>query len=234
MKRLLVAVGASLSFLGLILPVQAQATRAIPASAARGQGPVVTIDLHPGHGTTLNFRPTGETVRRVWLDDPSQVTLDFDDTHCLSIREQGDCTANVIHLRRIHRLNFPNLPATPTTLLTVLSDRHLYQFRLAFPETGSPRYYTLEIQPDRDHPLSTTRVASRIRGESGAQAIERGLQVAESRRLITRGDALWNRLRSLIRSVGNGTSVVEAARQSGVSQALIARLVELGLQASSP
>ena len=64
--------------------------------------------------------------------------------------------------------------------------------------------------------------------------IERGLQVVESRRLITRGDELWNRLRSLIRSVRNGTSVVEAARQSGVSQALIARLVELGLQASSP
>lgn len=59
-----------------------QDTRAIPVSAARGDHSIVTVEIYRGHGVTLNFRPSGDTIRRAWLDDPSQVTLDFDDTRC--------------------------------------------------------------------------------------------------------------------------------------------------------
>ena len=227
MKQLLLAVGVSLSFLGVSCRVHAQEARSISANVAKGQ--TIPVELYPGHGTTLNFRPTRETIRKIWLDDPSQVTLDFDDSSCLTANEPSKCAASVIHLRRIRRLNFPNLPATTTTSLTILTNRNVYNFRLAFPDSGTPKYSTLAIQPDDSAPLS----AAQIRGQSGAQLIEQGLQVAEARRLISRGDALWNRLRSLLTLVRNGVQVVEASKQVGVSQQLVARLVEMGMKTQS-
>lgn len=213
------------SLLGIATPVYAQVTRPISASTAQGNSGVVTIALHPGHGTTLNFRLTGERIRKVWLDDPSQVTLDFDDAGCLSAEAKAGCAAKVIHLRRIKRLNFPDLPPTATTSLTVLTDRNLYKFHLTFPNSGSPRYDTLEIQPDRRIPILAT---TQLNGQSGVQLLERGLQVAASRNLITPGNALWHRVRSLLLLIQQGIPMLEAAQQVGVSQALIARLAEMG------
>lgn len=126
----------------------AQATRPIPISAARGEQQIVTVEIYPGQGVTLNFRPTGDIVRRAWIDDPSQVTLDFDDPGCMGVGEPGSCAAQVIHLRRIQGLEFPELPSTGTTTLTVLSDAELYTFRLNFPDSGSPAYSILAIQPE--------------------------------------------------------------------------------------
>jgi hypothetical protein len=226
MKPLLLAVGVSLSFLGISCPAHAQEARSISANVAKAQ--TIPIELYPGHGTTLNFRSTGETIQKTWLDDPSQVTLDFDDSSCLA-NERSKCAARVIHLRRIHRLNFPNLPATATTSLTVLTDRNVYNFRLTFPTSGTPKYSILTIQPNR----STLIAANRIRGQSGAHLIEQGLQVAESRQLISRGDVLWNRVRSLLNLIRNGVQVAEASKRVGVSPQLVARLVEMGMKTQS-
>ena len=68
------------------------------------QTPITTIEVFPGHGTTLNFRGAGVTIRKAWIDDPSKVTLDFDDTACLNAESARPCNASVIHLRRIHPL----------------------------------------------------------------------------------------------------------------------------------
>lgn len=216
------------SMLGLSAPVSAQGTRVVPTSVARGQQEIVTIALYPGHGTTLNFRPTGERIRKVWLDDPSQVTLDFDHAGCLGAEAKATCAASVIHLRRINRLNFPDLPIVATTSLTVLTDRSLYKFHLTFPVSGSPSYYTVEIQPDRGVSSTPKLTRSKIQGQAGVQVLERGLQVAEARKLIMQGNALWHRVRSLLQLVRQGTSIPKAAQQVGVSEALIARLAEMG------
>ena len=234
MKRLLTVVGSSLCFFSLTFSAVAQVVRTVPVSQARGDRQIVTVELYPGHGTTLNFRSTGETIRRVWLDDLSKVTLSFDDAGC-SVSETGnECAAQVIHLRRINPLEFPNLPTTGTTLLTVLTDGGLYLFRLAFPESGNPNYYSLEIQPDSiSSGIQPQPVAVSIEGSSGAQLIEQGLRVAQSRNLIAEGDPLWERLQNLIVAVRQGVHVEVAAAQAGVSQALIVRLVELG-QSVSP
>jgi len=118
------------------------------------------------------------------------------------------------------------LAATATTSLTVLTDRNVYNFRLAFPNSSNPKYSTLTIQPDHSAPIATTQ----IRGQSGAQLSEQGLQVAESRRLISKGDALWNRVRSLLSLVRNGVQVAEASKRVGISQQLVGRLVEMGMK----
>jgi hypothetical protein len=98
MKRLIVAAGISMGIFGLASGVNA--------------AELALIALYSGHGTTLNFRTANEKVQRVWLDDPSQVTVDFDDVNCRS--QDQPCAAQVIHLRRIKRLKFDDLPMVTT------------------------------------------------------------------------------------------------------------------------
>lgn len=133
--------------------------RSIFSCQAQGLGgaiPEVTVWYK--QGTNLSFLPTGETIRKVWLDDPSQVTLDFDGPMCVQFGQQssgtGDCdnsAADVIHLRRIKKLNIPGLPYKDSTLLTVVTDsqgrRKLYTFRIVYSQ-GEPVYNTLAVFPD--------------------------------------------------------------------------------------
>jgi hypothetical protein len=215
MKRLLRAVGMTISLFGFI-PI------------AHAQTPVIAIAVFPEHGTTINFRTTGSTVRKAWIDDPSKVTLDFDDAACLNAESDRPCNVSVIHLRRIHPLYFPGLPTTTTTGLTVVTDRDIYQFRLSFPKSGSPKSPTIDVPSGR--PMTAS--ARTVEQPSDSQALGRGLQVALSQRLITPGDALWQRLKMLLKLLRNGTSTVDAAQQVGVSQALLQRLTEMGQAAT--
>ena len=211
MKRLLEAVVITISIFCVVPTAQAQT-------------PVTTIEVFPGHGTTINFRSSGANVRKVWIDDPSKVTLDFDDAACLSAEGDRPCNASVIHLRRIHPLYFPGLPITTTTGLTVVTDRDIYQFRLNFPSSGTPKSPTVDVQPGRQMTASTRRANVQ---PSDFQTLDRGLQVAVSRRLINPGDELWQRLQTLLKLMRNGASVNDAAYQVGVSQALLQHLAEM-------
>ncbi len=230
MKRQLIVAGIMLPILGWVLPTNAQAIRSIPLSVARGERQIVSVELYRGYGVTLNFRPVRETIRRVWLDNPSQVTLDFDDPRCAAVGEPGTCAATVIQLRRINPLQFPSIPATGATTLTVLTDTELYKFRLTFPDAGSPSYYTLEIQPEFSR---TSAPASQLGGQQGVQLVEQGLQIAQSRNLIAQSDPLWERVQAFLRLLRQGKPATEAARQAGISQPLIVRLAEMGRQATT-
>jgi hypothetical protein len=70
MKR----VGALLALSVFVAQVaQASPVRSIFASQAEGKsGQLTTIVLWPGYGTNLNLIPTGEVVKKAWLDDPSR------------------------------------------------------------------------------------------------------------------------------------------------------------------
>ncbi|HYW21025.1 MAG TPA: hypothetical protein VE956_17330 [Nodularia sp. (in: cyanobacteria)] len=127
---------------------------------AQGLGGVVpTIKVSYQQGTNLSFLPAGETIKKVWLNDPSQVTMDFDGPMCMQFGSErklssGDCknsSANVIQLRRIQRLKIPGLPKTDNTLLTVITEEQgkskLYTFRILYEDTA-PNYHTLAIYPD--------------------------------------------------------------------------------------
>lgn len=122
-------------------------------------GVVPTIDISYQQGTNLSFLGTGETIKKVWLNDPSQVTMDFDGPMCIQFGQEsklssGDCknsAANVIQLRRIKRLKIPGLPKMDNTLLTVITEGQgttkLYTFRILYQDTA-PGYHTLAIYPD--------------------------------------------------------------------------------------
>ena len=132
--------------------------RSIFSCQAQGLGGAIpTIKVWFSQGTNLSFIPAGETIRKVWLDDPSQVTLDFDGPMCVQFGPTGDSSncdnsaANVIHLRRIKQLDIPGLPKTNKTLLTVVTEREnqrkLYAFRVIY-GSGSPEYNTLAVFAD--------------------------------------------------------------------------------------
>jgi hypothetical protein len=145
MKRLIVAAGISMGIFGIAAGVNA--------------AELTPIALYSGHGTTLNFRAANEKVQRVWLDDPSQVTVDFDDVNCRT--QDQPCAAQVIHLRRIKRLKFDDLPMTSTTALTVVTDKSIHQFQLSFPVSGKPKSTIVNIAPDPEAKSQSGRRESR-------------------------------------------------------------------------
>jgi hypothetical protein len=145
MKRLIVAAGISMGIFGIDAGVNA--------------AELPPIALYSGHGTTLNFRAANEKVERVWLDDPSQVTVDFDDVNCRS--QDQPCVAQVIHLRRIKRLKFDDLPTTSSTSLTVVTDKGIHQFQLSFPMSGKPKSTIVDIVPDPEAKSQSSRRESR-------------------------------------------------------------------------
>ena len=128
--------------------------RSIFSCQAQGLGGVVpTVDVWYQQGTNLSFIPAGEIIKKVWLNDPSQVSMDFDGPVCMQFGQE-DCknsAANVIQLRRIQKLDIPGLPPTSNTLLTVVTEAQgknkLYTFRVIY-KTDNPEYHTLAVFPD--------------------------------------------------------------------------------------
>ncbi|MEH2457643.1 hypothetical protein [Nostoc sp.] len=134
--------------------------RSIFSCQAQGLGGAIpTVKIWYQEGTNLSFIPAGEVIKKVWLNDPSQVTIDFDGPVCMQFGQEansssGDCknsAANVIQLRRIKKLDIPGLPPTSNTLLTVVTEgqgkNKLYTFRVLY-GTDNPEYHTLAIFPD--------------------------------------------------------------------------------------
>ncbi|AKG19983.1 hypothetical protein [Calothrix sp. 336/3] len=122
-------------------------------------GIVPTIKVWYQQGTNLSFLPAGEIIKKVWLNDPSQVIIDFDGEVCQQFGQGGnansnDCKssgANVIQLRRISKIKIPGIPHTSNSLLTVITEGQgktkLYTFRIIY-DDGIPDYHTLAIYPD--------------------------------------------------------------------------------------
>ncbi|MBD1922592.1 hypothetical protein H6F77_16100 [Microcoleus sp. FACHB-831] len=219
------------------------AVRRVSISEATGStgGKPVLIELSPGYGVNLSFIPTGETVEKVWFDNPAIATLDVDG--CLSglggsgmggfSFQQAQCQyqgATVLHIRQIAPLNFPNLPKTNSTLLTAITHgrngRHVYLFRVVL-GGNNPKYHTVEVVPTTIT-ATLTRYDPAVPGVTDWQLMNRGLTVAEQKRLIRRSQPLWNRIQNFLARVKDGEQVESAAAASGVSLNLVRRLEELG------
>lgn len=176
-----------------LLPDPAQANypvQKVLSSEAQGlNNTLSTITIWAGAGANLNFIPTGEIVKKVWLDDPSQIVLDFDGPMCMQADREDSCensAATVVHLRRIQAIKFPNLPQTASTLLSVITqtqrgERKLYQFRIVY-GSGEPQYHTVAIYPDSQPP--DDRTSGLLKAQ--LQNVELGLRVAKSRNLLGR------------------------------------------------
>ena len=188
------------------------------------------IKLSPGYGVNISFIPTGETIEKVWLDNPGIASLDVDG--CLSglgKECEEDTGATVLHLRRIKPLDFKQLPSTTTSLLTVITKgsdkRRVYVFRIV-PGDTTPKIHTIEITDDKEE-FNINRLGNTT-DTINLQLINRGLLVAQQQRLISLKSPLIPRVRNFLVSIRAGEQINMAARKNGISLQLVNRLIELG------
>jgi hypothetical protein len=180
------------------------------------------IPIAQGQGVTITFIPSHQIVQKVWLDNPSWLTVDTDG--CLEGLGTGKCDesrATSIHLRRIKPLQIEGLPSTGTSLLTVISrdvsgELKISTFRLQ--AATSPQHSLVEVVPASGLKLPDT---------VNHVLVQRGRDVAISQGWLRKNDRLSQKIdRFLAMSQTEPTHL--AAERAGISMALIERLSVLG------
>ena len=215
------------SWLVLASSAQAQLRQVYPASAAQEGDVMVTV--WPGSGTNIDFSGLGESIYRVWLDDPSRITVDTDN----DLRDGGG--AQIIHLRRIEGVEFEGLPATPQTLLSVATvnqnrQTRLYQFPVTY-SVGIPSYSTiaLTLPPPDPTPIARIQLPERLVGDVSLETIRTGLTAAIREGLIEANGPLARRVRAFIALVNGGQEPNEAADEAVINLSVIHELAERGI-----
>ena len=190
----------------------------------------IPVNIAPGYGVNINFAAANEVIEKVWLDNPSFVTLDVDG--CLTGLGDNNCqqsSANVIHLRRIETLNIPGIPFSNSALMTVITrnsngTNQLYLFKIN--RVNQPEYLVIEMVRSFATP---ERVASRpIIDYFLVAAIQGGIRRAERENLLDSSSDLKQRLNKFLQLLKEGNDVEVAAINAGISLALVEELKQLG------
>ncbi|WP_375515858.1 hypothetical protein [uncultured Nostoc sp.] len=235
MKNFLISIPLALAVACVPLStIAAPVVRTIFQSMASGtQAKLQTINVWNGHGVAISFYEIGETIKKVWLDDPSQILLDTDG--CLEGlgKNCSNPGAGLIHLRRIKRVNIPGIPQTSTTLLTVVTqsssgERKTYSFRLAT-SNGTPRYSQVTILLDvaREQTAPKPQLQSLVKTQQTINQIRGGIVVAIKSGWMNQQDELHQRLQKLIGYLQAGDDIFTAANKASVSQNLVNKLITL-------
>jgi len=218
-----------------IITIAAPVVRTIKQTQASGQTATLqTINVWNGHGVALSFYQVQETIKRVWLDDPSQILVDTDG--CLEKLDQNCQTpgAGLIYLRRIKKVNIPGLPQSPTTLLTVITqtstgDRKAYSFRVAV-SSGSPKYSQVIITPDavETKTATTPQLPSLVTNLETVNSIRNGIAISIRNKTLTPNNELHQRLKKLLTYLQQGDELTAASNKAVVSMELVNKLIEIG------
>jgi hypothetical protein len=232
------AVGLCLSFTPLIANASTPIVRNLKQSQVSGDtANLQTINVWDGHGVSISFYQTGETIKRVWIDDPSQVLVDSDgcllgiDTRC---QNHG---AGLIHLRRINRVNISGLPQTSSTHLTVITEspggeKKSYHFRIV-PSAGNPQYSQIAIvqdSPPPPEPQPHIPLQSLSTNFQSAKNVRAGVTVAIKNEWMKPSDELHQRLNSFVTYVTQGDEIEVAANKASVSMDLVNKLIQIGMK----
>ncbi|MCW5319390.1 hypothetical protein GTQ43_39260 [Nostoc sp. KVJ3] len=120
----------------------------------------IELKVWKGYGLTINLMSTGETIKQVWIGDPSRFAFTSNGALCQSSGNDSDCTggkATVIFLRQIDPIKFPvTSSSNGSTQITLLTNENLYQFKIV-PASGNPAYTSLVIKSDSARPLPISR-----------------------------------------------------------------------------
>ena len=247
---LLVTVGTMASLLTLHLITASEAAYAQSAVHSVGsqtvQGNydtgVYEVRLGSTQAVNISFIKSGETIQKVWLDDPSRIVIDFDG--CLvntATENNSTCQMNgarFIHVRQLR--SEIELPVEMSTgdgnysLMTILTDSgKVYQIQLVL-GSGRPPYSLVEINPaPPPAPAQMVSLSQEYQREILGQ-LSRGLAVAEAQGLIDQTSAAYTSLRQMIALMQSGTAFADAQKQSNTPTTLISRLRGLGSQPAQP
>ena len=205
-------------------------------AAAVAAGDYPTLTVWPGSGLTINLTKMSESVKQVWLDDPSQVTLDYAGELCAAPCNGG---VQVLHLKRIKPLNFANLPATPRTTLTVVTvspqGERVYKFLITY-GAGNPTYLSVNLSPTSPVGPRLSPVAKPLPKVSLVEPdlerialLERGLLKArEQLEQTTRNRLVLNRAAQFLADLKQGYPEPEAMKRNHLSANAVATLADLG------
>lgn len=205
----------------------AWAERVLRVSSVAAQEGNVPITVHiEGGGVLIDFAPTDERITKISIDDPSQVVVD----HCLVTKSCNDLPSPVIRLFRSSGINFQDIPAAKTTMLSVETidaqgNYHSYPFPVTIGAGHSLVSKILIGEDDvNDSPFNTSTVA---RNRVTPAVIALGVEEAESQSFLV-DPQLKARIRNYLALIESGTSSAKATNRAGISADLVARLVQLG------
>jgi hypothetical protein len=152
--------------------VSAMPIRTVYANDANSNA--IELKVWKGYGLTINLMSTGETIRQVWIGDPSRFAFTSNGGLCPSSGGDSNCTggkATVIFLRQIDPINFPVTSSNNgSTQITVLTNEKQYQFKIV-PATGNPAYTSLVVKSDSDRPLANKKAGVANSSHSSKTAI---------------------------------------------------------------
>ena len=128
------------------------------------------LEVSEGYGLTISFQKTGEKITQAWLADPSQIAFstnaknssknDSNPPGANSDIYSCQGGANVIFLRQIQPINFPNLTRSSdggTQLVVLTKSREgqkQYIFRL-LPVQENPEYTSIVLNPSQSEQQPT-------------------------------------------------------------------------------
>lgn len=234
MKKLMLLLAIGLSLLPI--KVIAQTVRTIKQSQVSGStAKLQKIQVWNGSGVSISFYEINEMVKRVWIDDPSQVLIDTDG--CLEGIDQNcqNSSAGLLHLRRIKKVPVPGLPQTSATMLTVITQtasgsRKVYHFQVT-PSNSRPEYSQVSIIDDQPSPSSLVtrpRLSPLVQTINTTKQIRAGMSLAITSGWLSSNDELHNRIEQFLTNFQGGEQMHTAATKAGVSLKLVNKLIELG------
>lgn len=234
------ACGLWLSFSPLALAVPTP-TIEIPQSQASGNPSLLKISVGNGTGVNLSFYKVKETIKKIWLDDPSQILVDVDG--CLegisncdkNTGSSSSSGAGLIHLRRIQKVAIHGLPHTLVTLLTVVTEtqtgeRKVYQFQVV--PSSSSQHTEVVVNPDLNPGNKVSGPITHLQPLAAnfmtVNAVRNGIAVAVSKNLLKPSDELYSRLQKFIFYLQQGDEISVAANKAVVSMNLVNKLIAMG------
>jgi hypothetical protein len=195
--------------LTLSLPAVAGISKNVTQEDA-SEGRVAVAVAAEGGGTVIDFSETQETVKKVTLDDPSKVIVDY---------------LAPLPVIRLFRGNIPlaDIPSVKRTQLTVVTQDSDGQYRTyIFPVTPSakPAVYTKFV-------VGGATSTKRSRDGTGVATTAFGIRQAERQQTLV-DPLLKGRVRKYLQLTQAGMSDRQAAKRAGISMALVQRLDALG------
>ena len=154
--------------LGLLVAILGSSCLIKPQTVkAQSQTKPIPINLGFNGGTTITWDKSDEIIKKMWLDNPTFANIDV--FGC--IRGWNGCTesdAQIIHLKRNNDLKLKHIPATNTTLLTIITQNrqtkatslHFYQITKAS-RTSQP-LITAAVSPTVTRRATDPRSLSRF------------------------------------------------------------------------
>ena len=184
-----------------------------------------------GGGLSLDFSEVKQKITRIILDDPSQIVY----SHCLLSKDCPPEGEPVIHLRRIQRINFPNIPKTSATALTVVTREangkyHTFVFPLRL-GSGRARYNKLVIRKRGLQSITDSQLVQNSKEDTLSLAqLQRGIARAKKRRTLV-DPKMKSRINNFLSNLRDGEDLESAAQKAGVSMRTVEWLAKMGAKA---